>query len=87
MKMNTNQPKTMGHKESSPEREVHSNTDLPTEDRKSSNKQPNPTCKRTRGTTTNKAQSKWKEGSNQDQSKINDIETIKTIQKVNESRS
>ena len=53
-----NNPKPLGHNEGSPEWEVHSNTDLPTEDRKSSNKQPNPTCKRTRGTTTNKAQSK-----------------------------
>ena len=36
---------------------VKSNTGLPKEDRKTSNKQPNPTSKRTRGTTTNKAQS------------------------------
>ena len=42
----------MGHSEGSPEREIHSNIDLPKEDRKISNKQPNPTSTRTRGTTT-----------------------------------
>ena len=47
----------MEHNEGSPEREVHSNTGLPKEDRKISKKQPNPTLKRTRGTTINKAQS------------------------------
>ena len=55
MKMNTQQPKTYGTHEGSPEREVHSNTGLPKKDRKISNKQPNPTSIRTRGTTTNKA--------------------------------
>ena len=48
----------MGHRESSPEREVHSNTGLPKEGRNTSNKQSNPISTRTRGTTTNKAQSK-----------------------------
>ena len=57
----------MGHRESSPEREVHSNTGLPKESRKISNKQPNPTATRSRGTTINKAQNKQKEGNNQDQ--------------------
>ena len=40
-----NSPKPMGHREGSPEREVHSNTGLPTKDRKVSSKQPNPTLK------------------------------------------
>ena len=35
-----------------------------------SNKQPNLTSTRTRGTTTNKAQSEYQEGNNQDQSRI-----------------
>ena len=48
----------MGHSEGSPEREIHSNIDLPKEDRKISNKQPNPTSTRTRGTKINKDQSK-----------------------------
>ena len=38
--------------------------------RKFSNKQPNPTSIRTRGTTTNKTHSNQKKGTNQDQSRI-----------------
>ena len=58
MKKNSQQPKTYGHSKGSPERKVHSNTGLPNEDMKISNNQPNPTSTRTRGITTNKAQSK-----------------------------
>ena len=57
MKRNTQQHKPLGHNKGSPEREVHRNISLPKEDRKISNKQPNPTSTRTGGTTTNKAQS------------------------------
>ena len=46
----------MGHRECNLEREVHINTGLPKEDRKLSNKQPNPTSTRTGETTTNEAQ-------------------------------
>ena len=56
MKMNTQQSKTYRTHEGSPEREVHSNTGLPKEDRNTSNKQPNFTSTRTGGTKTNKAQ-------------------------------
>ena len=59
----------MGHSKDSPEREVHTNTGLPKEDRKISSKQPNTKSTRTGGTTTNKAQSQ-NERSNQDQSRI-----------------
>ena len=52
-----NNPKPMGHSKGSPEREVHSDTGLPKQNRKISNQQPNLTSKITRGTT-NKAQSK-----------------------------
>ena len=51
-----NNPKPVGHREGSPEREVYSNTGLPKEDRNTSNKQPNFTSTRTGGTKTNKAQ-------------------------------
>ena len=37
MKMNTNNPKLKGHSEGSPEREDHSNTDLPKKERQISN--------------------------------------------------
>ena len=42
----------MGHSKGSPEREVHGDTGLPKEERNISNKTPNPTPTRTRGTTT-----------------------------------
>ena len=61
----------MGHSKDSLEREIHSNTGLPKEDRNISNKQPNPTPTRIQGTTTKTAQSKQKEGNNQDQSRVN----------------
>ena len=60
----------MGHNEGSPEREVYSDTGLPKKNRNISNKQPNHTPTRTRGTTTKTAQSKQKEGNNQDQSRV-----------------
>ena len=60
----------MGHSEGSPEREVQNNVGLPKKDRNISNKQPNLTPTRTRGTTTKTAQSKQKEGNNQDQSRV-----------------
>ena len=69
-KLTHNNPKPMGHSKGSPEREVHSNTSLPKKDRNISNKQPNPTPTRTGGKTTKTAQSKQKEGNNQDQSRF-----------------
>ena len=60
----------MGHNKGSPEREVHSNTSLPKKNRNISNKQPNSTPTRTQGPTTKTAQSKQKEGNNQDQSRV-----------------
>ena len=70
MKTNTQEPKHMGDSEGSPEREFHSNTGLPKKDRNISNKYPNPMPTRTGGTTTKTAQSKQKEGYNQDQSRV-----------------
>ena len=60
----------MGHSKGSPEREVYSDTGLPKKNRNISNKQFNPTPTRTRGTTTKTTQSKYKEGNNQDQSRV-----------------
>ena len=77
----------MGHSKGSPERGVYSTTGLPKTDRNISNKQLNPKPTRTRGATTKTAQSKPKEGNNQDQSIINDIETKNTIVRVNASSS
>ena len=62
--------KPIGHIEGSPEREFYSNTGLPKKDRNISNKDTNPICTRTGGTTTDQAQTKNMEGNNQDQSRI-----------------
>ena len=70
MKMDSHNPKLMGHSKGSPEREVHSHTGPLKKNRNISNKQPNPTSTRTQGTTTKTMQSKQKEGNNQDQSRI-----------------
>ena len=48
MKMKTQQPKPVGHYKSSAKRKVHSNTGIPQETRKKSNKYPNSTPKATR---------------------------------------
>ena len=48
MKMKTQQPKPMRHCKSSTKGKVHSNTGIPQETRKKSNKQPNSTPKATR---------------------------------------
>ena len=48
MKMKHNNPKPMGHCKRSTKGKVHSNTGLPQETRKKSNKSPNPTPKATR---------------------------------------
>ena len=60
----------MRHRKGSPEREVHSGTGLRKKDRNISNKQPNLTPTRSRGTTTKTAQSKYQEGNNQDHSRF-----------------
>ena len=76
---------THGYREGSPEREVHSNTGLSKEDRKISNKQPNPTSTRTRGTTTKPRASRRKERTKK-KAELNGIETKSTIVRINESR-
>ena len=56
-----NSLKPMGQSKGSPEREVHSNTSLPKEDRNISNKQPNPKSTRTIRKTTKPRESRRKE--------------------------
>ena len=69
-KLSHNNPKPMGHREGSPEREVHSNTGLPTKDRKVSSKQPNPTLKEVLEQQQTKPRVSRKKGNNQDQGRI-----------------
>ena len=56
-----NNPKSMGHSESSPKREIHSITGLPQETRKRSNKKSNFSLNRTRKITTKPNVSRRKE--------------------------
>ena len=65
-----NNPKPMGHSKGSPDREDYSNTGLPKMNRNISNKQPKPTPTRTWETITKTTQRKYKEGNNQDKSRI-----------------
>ena len=60
----------MGHNKGSTEREVHSNTGQPKKNRTISTEEPNTVPTRTRGTITKTTQNKYKEGTNQDQSRI-----------------
>ena len=55
--------------------------------RKISNKQPNSTSTRTRGTTTNKAHSYRGKEIIKIRAELNDVETKRTIQRINKSRS
>ena len=76
----------MGHSKGSPEGEVHRDTGLPKKDKGISNKQPNPTSVRTRGTTTKPRVSRRKEIT-KIRAELNDIETERTVQRINNSRS
>ena len=69
MKQTHTTPKTIRPSEGSPEREAYSDTGLPKKNRNISNKQSNHTSTRTGGTT-KRIQSNYKEGNNQDQSRI-----------------
>ena len=76
----------MRHSEDSAEKEVHSNTGIPKENRKISNKQYNPTSTRTRGTTTMTRVNRRKEIIKVE-AQFNNRETKRTIQRINISRS
>ena len=71
----------MGHSKGSPEREVHSNTGLPKNDGKFSNKRPNPTSTKTRGTTTEPKTSRRKDII-KSRAILNDIDKDKQIHKL-----
>ena len=77
----------MGCSKSSSKREVYSNTILPQETRKISNKQPNLTPKAIRERRTNKTQISRRKEIIKVRAEINEIETKKTIAKINETKS
>ena len=79
MKMQHNDPKVLGHSKSSSKREVYSNTILPQETRKISNKQPNLIPKATRDRRTTKPKVSRRKEIIKIRAEINEIETKKTI--------
>ena len=87
MKMNTQQSKTYGTQQGSPEREVHSNIGPPKKDRNISNKQPNPMPRRTQRTTQTHPRANRRKEITKTRAELNDIETKRTIQRIIKPRS
>ena len=77
----------MGCSKSSSKREVYSNTSLPEETRKISNKQSNLTPTGTRERRTNKPKVSRRKEIIKIRSEINEIETKKTIAKISKTKS
>ena len=86
-KMITQWSKSLGHRESSPKREIHNNTGLTQETRESSNKQFNLTLKKNRKRTVNKVKVNRRKELIKIRVEINEIESRKTIQKINETKN
>ena len=85
MTMKTQQRKPMGGSKSSSKREVHSNTIRPQETRKTLNRQPNFTPKTTRKRrTTKKSKISRRKEIIMIRAEINETETKKIIEKINE---
>ena len=77
----------MGHSKGSPEREVHSNIGLPEKDRNISNKQPNPTSTKLERQQQTKPRVRRRKEIIKIRAKLNDIQTTRTIQSIDKSRS
>ena len=77
----------MGCSKSSSKREVYSNTILPQETRKTSNRQPNFTPKTTRKRTKNTPQISRRKEIKKTQAEINEKEMEETIVKINKTKS
>ena len=77
----------MGRSKSISKREVYSNSISPQETKIISNEQSNPTLKTTRERRTNKTQSQQKERIIEIRAEIKEIETKKTVAKINKTKS
>ena len=77
----------MGCRKSSSKREVYSNTSLPQETRNISNKQPNLTPKAIRERRTKNPEVSRRKEIIKTRAEINEIETKKTIAKINKTKS
>ena len=87
MTMKTHDTKPMGHSKSSSKKEFYSNTSLPQETRKISNKQPNLTPEATRERRTNKTLSQQQERNHKDQSRNKWNRDKETTEKINETKA
>ena len=85
--MKTQQPKSMGCSKSSSKREVYNYTILPQETRNSSNKQPNLHLKQLEKEEQNPPKVSRRKEIIKIRSEINEIETKKTIAKINKTKS
>ena len=80
-------PKPMGCSKSSSKKEVYSNISLPQETRKSTNKQPNFTSKALEREEQTRPKVSRRTEIIKIRAEINEIETQKTIEKINETKS
>ena len=87
MKMNTQQPKTMGHSEGSPEREVHRNTGPPKKDRNISINNLTLQMQELQEQLEAKPRVSRRKEVIMIREELNDIETKRTTQRINKSRS
>ena len=77
----------MGHNKGSPEREVHSNTRLPKNGRNISNKQPKPTSQELEEQQQTKPRATRRKEIIKIRAELNEIESKRTIQRINKCRS
>ena len=77
----------MGYSKFSTKGEVHSNTGLPKEHRKMSNKEPNPTSIKLEKQQQTMPSASIRKEIIKIRADLNDIETKRTIQRINKSRS
>ena len=77
----------MGHREGSPEREVHRDTGLPKKDRNISNKQPNLCLQELEEQQQRKPRARGRKEITKIRAELNDIDTKSTILRINKYRS
>ena len=87
MTMKTQQLKTYGYSKSSPKREVYSNTILPQETRKTSNRQPSFTPKTTEQKRTKHPKISRRKANIKIQAEINEKEMKEAIIKINKTKT
>ena len=77
----------MGYSKSSPKREIHHNTSIPQKIGENSNTQANLALKGTGERTASKTYTKQKKRNNKDSIRTNEIETRRTVEQINKTRS